>query len=166
MSLLISLFIIYLTVTFVVLVINLIKKHQCKYFSSKLFSNHVKKKSKINHNYKESIVDLLNSANISVAGVFVNSTSITNGFVINTLCNKLEDAKGKFHNRAFRCYQWGYKLIKRTLRYSPSKVKAVNYFVRFILFLLETLFVYFLSCALDTMDIGHKILTYLTSVAK
>ena len=166
MSLILLLLVIYITIAFIILIINLIKKYQCKYFSSKLFSNHMKQKSQKNHDYKESIIDLLDSAGISISGVFVSPTSITNGFVINTLCDKLREASGKFHNRAFRCYQWGYKVIKRTLQYSPFQRAEVNYAVRFFIFLLETLLVYLLGLWLDTTGIGNKILNALTDVAK
>lgn len=166
MSFLISLLVLYLLITVVIFVINFIKKLQCTYFIKHLRKNQRNNICNKNYNYQESIIDLLTSAKVPLHNIFISSDTITNAFGIDRVCKGLLTARGNFHNRAARSWQWLIKLIKLTLKYSPSKTKAVNYFVRFILFLLETLFVYFLSYALDTMDIGHKILTYLTSVAK
>lgn len=162
MSLLIILLIIYLTVSAIVLAFNLIKKYQCKYFIKHLLKNQRQNKHNKNYDYQESIINLLTSAQVPQNNVFISSNTIVNAFGIDRVCKSLLIAKGKFHNRAIRCYQWVYKILKHTLRYSPSKRAEVNYVVRFILFLLETLFVYLLCLWLDTTDIGGKILTAIT----
>ena len=152
---------IYLIVTAVIAIINLINIWRCIYISVRMEMN-VAKKPRVNYKYVVPVYNLLDKFYYGYSRSKITSL-IDNSYGLRELTNKLAQVRGVFHYKAVHSFAWPLSLVRKFRIFKFITDSSYNIVIKVVLCLLEGFAVYLLSLYLDTSGIGDKILSYLTA---
>lgn len=153
----------YIFISLILLIKNLIHLFHSAYIRSKFIINHKEGTPSKNYELKNSIISLINRANIDYH--YEITAKLLSDF---SYASKVDDyliqTWAEYMYRCKHTFFWGYNLLKKCKIFSPIFKNTHNIFVTTILCLFEIIVAYLLGLYFDTTGIGNKILAFLTEL--